>query len=47
MDFKVFRDSIADRFHEISKDESHVFEVDVDKDEFWEFYLDSYPAGDK
>jgi hypothetical protein len=45
MDFKAFRDLIASNFSEISKDATHIFEVEVDKDEFWNLYLDSYPEG--
>lgn len=45
MNFKGFRDLIGRRFAEISKDATHLFEVEVDKDEFWNTYLDSYPKG--
>lgn len=45
MDFKAFRDLIASNFAEISKDATHIFEVEVDKDKFWNLYLDSYPEG--
>ena len=45
MDFKAFRDLIANNFAEISKDATHIFEVEVDKDVFWNLYLDSYPKG--
>lgn len=45
MDFKAFRDLIADNFAMISKDVTHIFESEVDKDEFWNLYLDSYPEG--
>ena len=45
MDFKAFRDLIASNFAKISKDATHIFEVEVDKDEFWNLYLDSYPEG--
>lgn len=45
MDFKAFRDLIASNFVKISKDMTHIFEVEVDKDEFWNLYLDSYPEG--
>ena len=45
MNFKGFRDLIGRRFAEISKDATHLFEVEVDKDEFWNMYLDSYPEG--
>lgn len=45
MDFNTFRDMIANNFAKISKDATHIFEVEVDKDEFWNLYLDSYPEG--
>lgn len=45
MDFKAFRDLIASNFAQISKDATHIFEVDIDKDEFWNLYLDSFPEG--
>lgn len=45
MDFKAFRDLIASNFSKISSDATHIFEVEVDKDEFWNLYLDSYPEG--
>ena len=45
MNFKAFRDLIADNFAKISKNATHIFEVDIDKDEFWNLYLDSYPEG--
>jgi len=43
MDFNVFRDAIANHFLEMSKDSTHLFEVNVNKDEFWDLYLNSYP----
>ena len=45
MNFKAFRDLIASNFAKISKDATHIFEVDMNKDEFWNLYLDSYPEG--
>ena len=45
MEFVAFNDLIVRNFNEISKDATHLFEVDVDKDELWNLYLDSFPAG--
>lgn len=45
MNFKGFRDLIGRKFAEISKDATCLFEVEVDKDELWNLYLDSFPAG--
>ena len=45
MNFEKFRDLIADNFVNISRDATHIFEVDVDNEEFWNLYLDSYPEG--
>lgn len=45
MEFVAFNDLIVRNFNEISKDATHLFEVDVDKDELWSLYLDSFPAG--
>lgn len=45
MNFKKFRDLIEENFKEISKDVTHLFEVEVNKDELWNLYLDSYPEG--
>lgn len=45
MNFKNFRDAIRKNFEEMSKDQSYLFEVEVDKDDFWNHYLNSYPNG--
>lgn len=45
MEFKEFRNKIQEHFAEMTKDVTHLFEVEVDKDEMWNTYLDSYPAG--
>lgn len=45
MEFKEFRNKIQEHFAEMTKDITHLFEVEVDKDEMWNTYLDSYPAG--
>lgn len=45
MDFKQFKTLLQANFKEMSKDVTHLFEVEVDKDEMWNLYLDSYPVG--
>lgn len=43
--FLKFKKALQDHFNEIQKDVTHLFEVDVDKDELWNTYLNSFPAG--
>lgn len=45
MNFTEMRDKLIENFNNITKDATHLFEVNVDKDEMWNLYLDSYPAG--
>lgn len=45
MEFKEFRNMISDHFKTMTKDVDMLFEVGVDKDEMWNTYLDSFPAG--
>lgn len=45
MEFKEFRNMISDHFKTMTKDAEWLFEVGVDKDEMWNIYLDSFPAG--
>ena len=45
MEFKDFRKAIQDHFTEMISNVSQLFEVEVDKDEMWNTYLDSYPKG--
>ena len=44
-DFKTFSDKLQRNFNEITKDVDCLFEVNVDKDELWNVYLDSFPIG--
>ena len=39
------RNKLMEHFAEMTKDVTHLFEVNVDKDEMWNLYLDSFPAG--
>ena len=45
MEFVEMRDLLCKNFAEMVKDATHLFEVAVDKDEMWNLYLDSFPAG--
>lgn len=45
MSFKKFKKALQENFKEMTKDSSHLFEVDVDKDVMWDLYLDSFPKG--
>ena len=44
-DFIKFKERLQQNFKRMQKDVTHLFEVDVDKDELWNTYLDSFPAG--
>lgn len=45
MEFTEMRDRLMKHFTEMVKDTDYLFEVAVDKDELWNLYLDSFPAG--
>ena len=45
MRFSEFKKLFQANFEDMTKDAEHLFEIEVDKDEFWNLYLDSYPAG--
>lgn len=45
MEFKDFRKTLQKNFEEMSKESDYLFEVDLDKDELWNLYLDSFPEG--
>lgn len=45
MEFTEMRNKLREHFNEMVKDVDHLFEVAVDKDELWNLYLDSFPAG--
>lgn len=44
-DFKKFRALLQDHFNEMVKGENPLFITDVDEDELYNLYLDSFPAG--
>lgn len=43
--FVKFKLALQKHFDEMQKEATHLFEVNVDKDELWNTYLDSFPAG--
>lgn len=45
MQFIDFKKEIQKNFKEMTENATHLFEAAVDKDDMWNFYLDSYPAG--
>lgn len=45
MEFKEFKAVLQRHFAEMTKEAEHLFEIDVNKDEFWNLYLDSFPSG--
>ena len=45
MNFSEFKAVFQRNFAEMVKNADSLFEVTVDKDEFWNLYLDSFPSG--
>lgn len=45
MNFSEFKKIFQNNFAEMTKDADYLYEIEIDKDEFWKLYLDSYPAG--
>lgn len=43
--FMMFKKALQKHFDEMQKEVTHLFEVNVDKDELWNTYLDSFPTG--
>lgn len=43
--FMKFKKALQKHFDEMQKDSTHLFEVNVDKDELWNTYLDSFSDG--
>jgi hypothetical protein len=45
MEFKEFKVLFQKHFEEMTQDATHLFEIDLDKDEMWDLYLNSFPPG--
>ena len=45
MSFIDFRTKLQEHFASMVEGAVRLFTVDVDKDEMWNLYLDSFPAG--
>lgn len=45
MEFRNFKKRFQENFKNLTKNVETLFEVNVDKDELWNLYLDSFPAG--
>lgn len=45
MSFTTFKKYFQANFADMVKDADTLFEISIDKDEFWNLYLDSFPAG--
>ena len=45
LNFKAFKQRLQANFNELVKDQTHLFQVSLDKDVLWNLYLDSFPAG--
>ena len=43
--FTQFKQRFQANFEDMTRDADHLFEIEVNKDEFWNLYLDSFPAG--
>lgn len=45
MEFSGFEKALQENFAKMTKGAAHLFEVEIDKEEMWNLYLDSFPAG--
>ena len=45
MEFNELKGLFQENFQRLTKDATHLFEVNLDKDELWNLYLDSFPEG--
>lgn len=44
-EFMKFKKALRNHFDDMQKESTYLFEVNVDKDELWNVYLDSFPTG--
>ncbi|MGL5715220.1 MAG: hypothetical protein ACRCX2_19540, partial [Paraclostridium sp.] len=45
MEFKNFKKQIQEQFNKMAEGTTKLYEVDLNKDELWNVYLDSFPSG--
>ncbi|MCL2220990.1 MAG: hypothetical protein FWC20_01775 [Oscillospiraceae bacterium] len=45
MKFSEFKKVFQDNFESLTKEVTQLFEIEIDKEEFWNLYLDSFPPG--
>jgi len=45
MEFLLLKQAMQENFNRMSKNATQLFEVNVDKEELWNLYLDSFPEG--
>ena len=45
MEFLQFKEKLQSHFAEMTEGTARLYEAGVDKDELWNLYLDSFPAG--
>ncbi len=45
MNFKQFKEKLQENFQQMTEEATHLFEVDLDKEQLWDLYLDSFPDG--
>ena len=45
MEFIELKKKLQENFKKMTEDATHLFEIAIDKDEFWNLYLDSFPVG--
>ena len=46
MEFKIFRNALQENFSKLTKGATHLFEVNLNKDELWDLYLNSFREED-
>lgn len=45
MEFIQLKERLQENFSKLTQNATHLFEVELDKDELWNLYLDSFPEG--